>query len=507
MCQLNKNQYSVIQNIITDAGINKKKLKELVIEFVNLIRELYGIQYTENNIQDSNSQEVLEFLLKWGIINDHLSVDGLKDIIGKDYKKLIDVIKQYIKLDVPVPQEVQKYMDYYRRNKVEEYLNDMESLTLVDFFCGAGGMSLGFAQEGFRTVLANDIEQVCTDTYSFNHMEIPKNRIITGDIKELVEHIEEIVEKKVDVVIGGPPCQGFSMANRQRLIDDPRNVLYKYYVKGIEKMQPKVFVMENVKGMLSVANQVKEDFHSLHGVDYDVDYKIFNAKDFGVPQNRERLIYIGIRRDLAELKNVCATTIIDQISQYTEQCIKYTLGEAINDLPSLQALTIKNATELDTEASGKKIMSNSSKSDTDYVNLINNGEIVPVIFNHKARYNNNRDIEIFGRMWQGDKSDSERIADIMPYKSRSHIFKDKYYKLKEDDICKTITAHMKFDCNMYIHPTQARGLTPREAARVQSYPDNYYFMGPYTKTYMQIGNSVPPLMARGIAKVLKEILE
>ena len=95
----------------------------------------------------------------------------------------------------------------------------------------------------------------------------------------------------------------------------------------------------------------------------------------------------------------------------------------------------------------------------------------------------------------------------MPYAKRSHIFKDKYYKLKYDDKCKTITAHMKFDCNMYIHPTQARGLTPREAARVQSYPDDYVFKGSFTKTYMQVGNSVPPLMGRGIARVIKKILE
>ena len=102
-------------------------------------------------------------------------------------------------------------------------------------------------------------------------------------------------------------------------------------------------------------------------------------------------------------------------------------------------------------------------------------------------------------MFPGDKSDSPRIADIMPYASRSHVFKDKYFKLIPDIPSKTITAHMKFDCNMYVHPYQARGLTPREAARVQSYPDNYFFLGAYTKTYQQIGNSVPPLMARVIA--------
>ena len=130
-----------------------------------------------------------------------------------------------------------------------------------------------------------------------------------------------------------------------------------------------------------------------------------------------------------------------------------------------------------------------------------------MVSNHKARYNNDRDIEIFGRMEPGDRSDDPKIADIMPYARRNGIFKDKYFKLENDKVCKTITAHMKFDCNMYIHPTQARGLTPREAARVQSYPDDYFFRGAYTKTYMQIGNSVPPLLGRAIAHVIKGYME
>ena len=142
----------------------------------------------------------------------------------------------------------------------------------------------------------------------------------------------------------------------------------------------------------------------------------------------------------------------------------------------------------------------------DYINAINQHRTVPFVFNHKARYNNDRDIEIYRRLNPGDKSDDPKIADIMPYTRRNDIFKDKYFKLEPDKVCKTITAHMKFDCNMYIHSTQARGLTPREAARVQSYPDDYFFRGSYTKTYMQIGNSVPPMLGRAIAHVIKKLI-
>ena len=139
--------------------------------------------------------------------------------------------------------------------------------------------------------------------------------------------------------------------------------------------------------------------------------------------------------------------------------------------------------------------------------MINEGRAPKLWFNHKARYNNDRDIEIFSRLNPGDNSADPKIADIMPYKRREKIFKDKYFKLEPNKPCKTITAHMKFDCNMYIHPNQARGLTPREAARIQSFPDDYFFRGSYTKTYMQVGNSVPPLLGEIIAKAVKEAIE
>ena len=188
---------------------------------------------------------------------------------------------------------------------------------------------------------------------------------------------------------------------------------------------------------------------------------------------------------------------------------QYVLKDAIGDLNVLEASRIKNNTAIINQINGGIVIKKIKKSSTsDYIDKINQGvKVNQVVFNHQARYNNDRDIEIFGRLYQGDKSDDPKIQDIMPYTSRKHIFKDKYYKLKYDDLCKTITAHMKFDCNMYIHPTEARGLTPREAARIQSYPDDYIFRGPFTKTYMQIGNSVPPLMGRYFAMIIKNILD
>lgn len=392
---------------------------------------------------------------------------------------------------------VRKYCNRYINTRRK--LANSNKLQMVDLFCGAGGLSLGFIQEGFTTVLANDIEECCVDTYAHNHPETPRDHIVLGDIRLVTDHLEELLkDKNVDIVVGGPPCQGFSMANRQRLIDDPRNKLYKSYVEIVKRVQPKFFVMENVKGMLSVANQVKEDFQS---IGYSVECKVLNAKDFGVPQNRERLIYIGNRIGIDN------KSIFEELEALSLKIPNHVLGDALAGLRSLVASRKKNATEQGSQESGYKIEKNECDNPNDYVEYLNQGCQMKLTLNHKARYNNDRDIEIFGRLYQGDRSDDPKIADIMPYARRNNIFKDKYFKLEEDKVCKTITAHMKFDCNMYIHPTQARGLTPREAARVQSYPDDYYFRGAYTKTYMQIGNSVPPLLGRAIASVIKKYME
>ena len=392
---------------------------------------------------------------------------------------------------------VSKYCNTYIEN-ARKSVNE-SSLKMIDLFCGAGGLSLGFTQEGFITSLANDIQDCCVDTYAHNHPETPRDHIVLGDIKDVVKNLDELLAgRSVDIVVGGPPCQGFSMANRQRLIDDPRNYLYKSYVEVVEKVRPKFFVMENVKGMLSVAEQVKEDFRN---IGYSVECHVLNAKEFGVPQNRERLIYIG------NCIGIDNEQIFREIFELSESIPEHNLGDALFALRELKASRIKNSTETGSVESGYKIEKNNIIDTNEYISYINQGRKVTVVANHKARYNNDRDIEIFGRMEQGDRSDDPKIADIMPYARRNDIFKDKYFKLENGKVCKTITAHMKFDCNMYIHPTQARGLTPREAARVQSYPDDYFFRGAYTKTYMQIGNSVPPLLGRAIAQVIKRYMK
>ncbi len=376
---------------------------------------------------------------------------------------------------------------------------DDKAYKFVDLFAGAGGLSLGLEQAGFQVVFANEINATCAETYLYNR-KLSKEQMFVGDINNLLQNIDMYKHHfdNISLVCGGPPCQGFSMANRQRLIDDPRNHLYKSYLEFLSVTKPKFFIMENVKGMAKKMEEILDDFHNKLGLKYDIEYKILNAKDFGVPQNRERLIVIGNRIGIK------SSQIFDEIESCKKSKI-VTLGTAILDLPKLQPNKLKNNTEYEDEKCGYFERDYNYKRTTFY-NFINNNRNISKIYNHKSRYNNERDIKIFSLLPQGCNSLHESIKDIMPYKSRNDIFKDKYYKLSENEVCKTITSHMKFDCNMYIHPTQARGLSPREAARVQTFPDDYVFKGPQNSWYMQIGNAVPVKLAEVIGKcIIKKI--
>ncbi|MGN0693109.1 MAG: DNA cytosine methyltransferase [Oscillospiraceae bacterium] len=469
-----------------DFGIDVNEVKEFIAAAA------YPVRGGSNSCIDRMSEDIDdEYLMERGAFFKCTAEHS------EEFAKALSSVSVLYETDQCEKCTVRKYCNHYIAEK-RAGIDDKDSLKMIDLFCGAGGLSLGFAQEGFVTALANDIEPCCVDTYAHNHPEIHRSRIILGDVKQLVRDIDKLLpDKDIDIIVGGPPCQGFSMANRQRLIDDPRNHLYKSYVEAVQKVAPPFFVMENVKGMLSVAKQVIEDFEA---IGYKVSARVLNAKDFGVPQNRERLIYIGNRIGMDNDK------IFDEIAASASSMEPHALSDALYGLQPLKASRTKNSTEIAADGSGARIARGLSLTNP-YIDLINRGRKIDVVCNHKARYNNDRDIEIYGRLRPGDRSDDPKIADIMPYANRSDIFKDKYFKLEPDKVCKTITAHMKFDCNMYIHPSQSRGLTPREAARVQSFPDDYYFRGAYTKTYMQIGNSVPPLLGRAIAAVLKKYID
>lgn len=370
---------------------------------------------------------------------------------------------------------------------------------MVDLFAGCGGLSLGLEQAGFAPWFVNEIIEPFCNTYKRNH-ELPDDHYFVGDINDLNANIKcyEKYLSNITLVCGGPPCQGFSMANRQRILDDPRNQLYKAYLSFLSMVRPKFFIMENVKGMANKISEIKDNFKEYLGEEYMFDYKLLRAQDFGVPQNRERFILVGNRM------GIDPELIFEEIFKKKRQ--PFVLRDALIGLPHLESRKEVGKNE-ENEISGFTERDFEYEINDFYI-FINGNKRITKLYNHKNRYNNPRDIEIYRRLPQGANSLHESIADIMPYVRRNGIFKDKYFKLDETQICKTITSHMKFDCNMYIHPWEARGLSPREAARIQTFPDDYILTGAQNLWYAQVGNAVPVKLAKaigeGIMKFLKE---
>lgn len=369
----------------------------------------------------------------------------------------------------------------------------------VDLFAGCGGLSVGLQQAGFMPWFVNEIVEQFCNTYKFNH-DLSDEHYFVGDIADLNAHIDEYKEMLSDItlVCGGPPCQGFSMANRQRILDDPRNALYKQYLIFLKTVRPKFFIMENVKGMMNKIDEIKQNFAEYLGEEYQFDYALLRAQDYGVPQNRERFIMIGNRVGVSPKK------IFEEI--YKHKRPSFVLKDALIGLPHLVAKKERGAKDVENAESGYTEC-DFTYIHNDFYKFINGDKEITKLYNHKNRYNNERDLEIYRRLPQGANSLHESIADIMPYKRRNDIFKDKYFKLDETQICKTITSHMKFDCNMYIHPWDARGLSPREAARIQTFPDDYVITGSQNLWYAQVGNAVPVKLAKalgdGIMKFIK----
>ncbi len=372
----------------------------------------------------------------------------------------------------------------------------------IDLFAGCGGLSLGLEYAGYDLQLASDFKDYTGETFVKNFKD---SEYLVADIIEIEKSGWKVLkkyQKKISLVAGGPPCQGFSMANRQRLSDDPRNKLYKSFLGAVDFLKPECVLMENVEGITKVSDSIYQEFEE---VGYFGKCFLLNAKEFGIPQNRKRAFFIFFRGN--EKKNLPKLEAIEkQLNKEKEISPKFVLKDALFGLPALNAKIEKNRTDLESPKYGYRKSTNKNNLGNAYLKLINKKKNNQEIYNHLARYNNDRDIEIFRLLPQGANSLHPSIDHLMPYKSRNHIFKDKYFKLDAKKPSKTITAHMSFDCNMYVHPTQARGLTPREAARIQTFPDYFEFKGAYTKWYQQIGNAVPPHLGMVVGNAIKEFL-
>jgi DNA (cytosine-5)-methyltransferase 1 len=330
---------------------------------------------------------------------------------------------------------------------------------------------------------------------------MPTDAVVSKDIERFLS--SEAMLPGADVVVGGPPCQGFSTANRQRLSADPRNHLYKRFLEVVGKVRPKAFLMENVYGIMSAVESVTLEFDE---VGYAVHPFVVDAKDFGVPQSRRRVFFLGVR----SRNPLVLTHAVNVFGQLLDQAKRpeTTLWEAVHDLPALSAKRKKNATDIEVAESGFTVClwGGPRSAYAAWLDEVLQFRKSDFLYNHRSKFNNERDVEIYGRLSPGEDSTAESIRGLMPYEGRQGIFKDKFFKLLPDKPCKTITAHMYYDCHMYIHPYQARGLTPREAARVQGFPDGYTFSGVPNEWYRQVGNAVSPVVGAALGRALSGLL-
>lgn len=371
-------------------------------------------------------------------------------------------------------------------------------LNTIDLFSGCGGLTLGFAWAGFKSILASDIDENCQRTFAIN---FPKTPFLCGDLTDFTKDDFDLMIKgqDVDVIIGGPPCQGFSLANKHRnkVAEDPRNKLFYQFVKTINWYNPKAFVMENVKGLLSIqkGEVIKTIIHEFEhaGIGYNVRVKILKAADYGVPQMRERVIILGIRNDLSLIPEFPHPKFTTPVS----------VNDAISDLPQINA------------GEGQNVQNYPVEPQNEYQFFMRRHSIV--VRNHIAMKHTSRLIERFKAIQPG-----QNLLDVWenygavkrgdPNKKSDIKFSQNNQRLFGDKPAPTIAA--SFQSN-FIHPTLNRNFTAREGARLQSFPDDFIFEGMRTKMswekglsqYQQIGNAVPPLMAFEIAKQLKKTLQ
>lgn len=413
-----------------------------------------------------------------------------------------------------------------------------EKYTVIDLFSGAGGLTEGFIRHSFDFVAHVEMNEYATQTldtriryhklckngkkdfyYRYFSGEITREDFIAGSqdyfpegtgiyhceispetesdiIDSIRKRLENIGEKSIDVIIGGPPCQAYSLAGRGRskdgMVNDPRNLLYLYYLKAIETFKPKIFVFENVPGIISSLNgKVFEDFNEKIGkLGYcgDPNARILNAADFGVLQNRKRIIYIGWRKGLDF-----------EYPDFQQNKSEFNTGDLFHDLPPLYPGEGSN--------DHQKYL---TKRSSGYLKEKGLRTDEPVVRNHIARNHNERDREIYRKVISKWESGRERLHyDELPEELKTHkkrkVFTDRFKVIDKEGLSHAVLAHLAKDGHYFIYPDikYARSITVREAARIQSFPDNYLFEGPRTAQYVQIGNAVPPLMASGIAKEIE----
>lgn len=394
--------------------------------------------------------------------------------------------------------------------------------TFIDLFAGCGGLSEGFYRQGFKALAHVEIDHWACETLRtrmkyYKYKDIDKEVIehdITSD--DIIERLDKAVNgQEVDIIIGGPPCQAYSTAGRVRdakgMASDARNYLFESYVNILGHYKPKIFVFENVTGILSAqvdGSLIFPKVLSALGKDYNVigdpDILVHNTAEYGVPQLRKRVIIIGVRKDIKKdvidiYKDVKKTHWLPE-SNVEDRLKKerfVDVAQALGDLPPV---------EPGCDASTKEF---NYPCNNDFLRRVGKPGINPLM-DHVARKHNDLDRERFRVMIANHWSFGE-LRKKMPQYEHEHarVFDNSYVVQWWNLPSKTILAHIHKDGFQFIHPdgAQARSFTVREAARIQSFPDDFEFKGSRGEKYKQIGNAVPPLFAEALAISIKKNLK
>lgn len=390
--------------------------------------------------------------------------------------------------------------------------------SFIDLFAGCGGLTEGFYKQNFEALAHVEIDHIACETlkkrmqyYGYKNAEtsVIETDITREDINQVIASV--IGNKLVDVIIGGPPCQAYSSLGRAKddngMKNDPRNYLFESYARILNYFMPKMFVFENVTGILTAEINGKHIIDAVLSVlseNYDVELRVLNSANYGVPQVRKRVIIIGVRKDLklsaTDVHELIVKTHYDpEMAMSSSNGLKryVSVRDAISELPRLK------------EGEGERAVPFRYKRNNEFLRTIT-PKNYNMLLDHVARHHNEMDIKRYEAMAKNEWTFQELLEkrpDLRHEKAR--VFGNSYTVQWWDLPSKTIIAHLYKDGNQFIHPdyTQARTFTVREAARIQSFPDDFEFAGSRTDQFKQIGNAVPPLFAEAIAKAMYQALK
>lgn len=365
-----------------------------------------------------------------------------------------------------------------------------KEINALDLFAGAGGFSQGLRMAGIHTVAAIEFNAQIAETYKYNH---PETTMIVDDIKNVTaEQVIEIFNKEnkvCDIIVGGPPCQGFSMAGyriraKTSFLEDARNYLFKEYIRMVSIIRPKVFIIENVPGILNynegaVKNEIYETFKQMG---YQLQSKVLCAANYGVPQFRNRAFFIGNRLGIDPEEFFPIITNVEE--NYV------TVYDAISDLPAVNPGEGQTLTPYRTDViltPFQKMMISKTGA----------------VYNHESSHHKPETLKLISMIKQG-----QTMKDLPEHLRTKSVHSGAYGRMEYDKPAYTLTTRLNTpSVGRITHPEQNRTITPREAARIQSFPDDYRFLGDITSIGMQIGNAVPPLLAKCLGDKITELIE